>query len=151
MARLDELAARFVWIAHITIVLGLLAVAWMAMDRAPPFRVLPSPAQYVDRGEFATFSVQVERQVHRWCSAEYARYIFAADGARYDIGTGYASPEMIADMERRHPGRLIIAVQIPETMVSGPARLSTELQYQCNKVHAIWPIRVRTEIPFIVR
>ena len=32
MAKLDEIAARFLWVAHLLIFLGLAAIAWMAAD-----------------------------------------------------------------------------------------------------------------------
>ena len=71
-------------------------------------------------------------------------------GSRFDLGHSTASAEMIYGVERASPGVLRVSVLLPSVMPEGPATLQTVLDYSCNKVHALWPIKVTTEMPFRV-
>ena len=151
MARLiDDLAQRLLWVANITIVLGVGAVAWFALDRDPPFAVLSVDPASAKAGEWVTIRSQVRREVDRNCSADFSRFVFDSGGSRYDLGTSSATAEMIRVMERKSPGVLAITIRLPDGMQAGSADLTTALQYRCNKVHYLWPIEVTTHMPFRV-
>lgn len=147
---IDDLALRFKWVAYVLLFSGLASFAWFAADREPPFAVLSVEPAAARAGEWITITAAVRRDVHRRCAASFSRYVYAADGARYDLGDSFASADVIADLERRMPGRLRVTVQLPKAMDAGPATLWTTLEYRCNKVHQWWPIEVETQMPFTV-
>lgn len=102
-------------------------------------------------GEWLRVTADVRRDAHRNCDVVFSRYIFGGEGGlRYDLGTSYASAQMISTMELRHPGKLHIAVPVPSNIEPGPAWLEIVLSYRCNKVHALVPIVVTVDIPFTV-
>jgi hypothetical protein len=147
---LSKWSERWLWLARTVILLSLLIVIGYAMDRRVPFRVDATDYAEGQRGSHVVLKADVWRDVSRHCSAEFARYVFDAAGARFDLGNSIATDAMIRDMERRQPGRLVVAIDIPEAAAVGPARMVTTLQYRCNKVHSLWPIETTTEIPFTV-
>ena len=151
MTRVNEAAGRYLWVAYVVIIAWIVSVAVMASDRKAPLKILPMTPPTVTRGETTIFRIPVERDLSRSCESRFARYIFASDGARYDLGPGYLTPQTIAEMERKTPGQIVVAVPIPDTIASGPATLVSEQAYACNKVHSIWPIQVSTQIAFVVR
>lgn len=148
--QLDEWAKRFQWVASALIAALAVYVVWLAADREAPFKVLSVYSTEVEPGNEAVIVATVRRDIDRRCEASISRYLFAADGARYDLGTSYASQQMIEGMERRQPGTLRVSFRVPETMARGPATLQSVISYRCNKVHALWPIIVTTELPFVV-
>ena len=146
----DEWMKRWMWLAHTVIILSFVIIATYAADRAPPYKVLDVEPMEVVRGQTAIFKAKVWRDPGRICSAEFSRFIFDATGARHDLGNSMATAKMIADMERRSPGRLTLSIEMPPALAPGPATMVTTLHYKCNKVHAIWPIEVTTSLPFTV-
>lgn len=146
----DEVAKRFQWVASACVVgLAIYAVV-LATDREPPFEVRHVTNTEVERGQDAVIVARVRRDIERRCDATFSRYLFAADGARYDLGPSYASYEMILAIERTTPGAMKVAFRVPDRMAPGQAIMRTVISYRCNKVHALWPIVVTTEIPFTV-
>jgi hypothetical protein len=124
--------------------------AW-ALDRHPPFDVLSSNPASVRRGEAVMLTAQTRRDVHRHCSATFARYLYLSNGHRIDLeGDQSISADQIEDLERRAPGRLLVVAVVPSWAPPGPAMLVTNLQYTCNPLHRLWPIPVTTTIPFEV-
>lgn len=54
-------------------------------------------------------------------------------------------------MDSRDPGKLRLAVVVPESSPPGLAHLFTTLEYYCNPLHKLaWPIEVTMELDFIV-
>lgn len=128
------------------VVLGLFAVqvALWAMDREPPFKsgvatVYPTTSPGVLRIER-----NVRRDVSRNCSVTFSRYIIDSSGARSDLfhRPQYMSIEQRREIQRLAPNKLIEVVQIPAGLKPGKARLYTNLVYECNPLHIIWPIEV---------
>jgi hypothetical protein len=148
---IDTTLQRFVWVAQCIIALSILAVLYYAADREAPFQIISVEPAEARAGDVVTIRATVRRDVSRKCAADFSRYIFTNNGARFDLGKPtHASPEMIEDMERRNPHRLSVSVLVPEGAQAGPARLITALEYECNKVHALWPIEVTTVLPFTI-
>jgi hypothetical protein len=147
---LDRWLQRWMWLPNVMILLALVIVATYAADRATPFRVLSVEPVAAYRGQTVVFRAAVWRDPGRHCSAEFSRFIFDSAGARHDLGNSTVTAAMIAEMERRSPGQLVLSVQIPDAIAPGPARLVTALAYRCNKVHSLWPIETTTELPFTV-
>jgi hypothetical protein len=57
----------------------------------------------------------------------------------------------IARMEARDPGMMRPTIVVSPNAVCGPASLVTNLYYGCNRAQELlWPIHVRTELPFEV-
>ena len=146
----DNIAQRFMWVCNITLVAGLMSVTWFAADRVPPFAMLSVEPAIGWPGDYLTIQASVKRDATRDCSAEFSRFIFDANGSRYDLGTSTASADMIKAMEAKRPGKLLVTVKLPESIHPGPAKLTTVLEYRCNKVHRIWPIEVTLQMPFTV-
>jgi hypothetical protein len=147
---LDHFAERFLWAAKAMIFVSLGLLVLYAADREPPFEVLSVEPAEARPGDQITIYASVRRDVSRGCSAEFSRYVFDARGMRHDMGTSIASAQMIADMQRRTPGQLIVTFQVPANASPGQARLDSVLHYRCNKVHSLWPIDVTTSLPFMV-
>jgi hypothetical protein len=147
---IDEWATRFLWVAQLVIVACLALVAWYAADRAPPFSVLSVTPAQARPGEILVLEAQVHREPWRKCSADFTRYVFDALDTRTYVDDGRASASMIESMEKRNPGILRVAFKVPDQAAPGVARLETVLHYRCNRVHAIWPIEVTTQMQFTV-
>jgi hypothetical protein len=119
---------------------------WM-VDRAPPFRLVSYEVPPAKRGGVASVTAVVERDTSRGCSASFSRYLFDSRGFRYALGNEESmTAEMIARMNARAPGRLQVAVPLPEAMAPGPARYVTDLRYVCNPSHFFRPIEVVMEV-----
>ena len=146
----DRVLRRFLLAAQIIIVFGLITAVAMAFDRKPPFVVLTVAPAYASPGQSVTIHATVKRDLSRRCSASFARYLYASDGSRRDLGGSAASAETISDLERRSPGELVVSFAVPADMPPGPAALVTSLEYRCNRVHSLWPIEVTTTFPFEV-
>ena len=147
---IDRVAKHFLWVAQMMIAVGVIITIGYAFDRNPPFRVIRVQPAAARAGDFVTIDAEVMRESERKCSAEFSRYIYDASLARFDMGSSFASAEMISRMESTHPGRLRLSVKLPENIATGPAHLDTVLVYRCNAVHRIWPIDVTTALPFTV-
>ena len=147
---LDQWLQRWMWLANLTILLSFVIIATYAADRAPPYKILESEPMEVVRGQTGVFKAKVWRDPGRTCSADFSRFIFDSTGARHDLGNSMATAKMIADMEKRTPGHLTLAIEMPPGLAPGPASMITTLHYKCNKVHSIWPIEVTTSLPFTV-
>lgn len=151
MMRVDEIAKSLMWLFKTIIVAGLVALGWFAMDRTPPFAVLDTPPAFARPGEWLRMTAEVRRDTSRNCDTTFSRYLFDANATRYDLGHSIMSAQMIAAMEKRHPGKLPIAVLVPMSAEPGQARIVTVLEYRCNKVHNLWPITVTAEFPFVIQ
>jgi hypothetical protein len=156
--RLADLMQRFLWLAQGVIAICVGMLGYMALDRVPPFVLLPHAPIVVHAGEWAILDVPVRRDFSRHCDVTYSRYIYDSPPSRFDLVAGAEmSDEDIRDMDRRTPGRLVIKTLIPPLEVEGhpgialgPADLVTSLSYVCNKAHILAPIRMTTRIPLIV-
>jgi hypothetical protein len=146
----NEIVMQTVRVAQLIIIAALALVVYYAMDREPPFAVVSVIPASARAGEYITLEAVVRRDIDRKCSAEFSRYLFDAAGSRYDLGHSISSAEMIEQIQETYPNILRISLMLPPTMEVGLANMQTVLEYQCNKVHRIWPIIVTTDIPFTV-
>jgi hypothetical protein len=145
---LDNTAERFKWIAHALLWGGILSLGVLLWDRNPPFEVIDVYPAVAYPGDFVQITAKVRRDTGRHCDAEFSRYIFDADGSRFDLGQSLASASFIRALEERKPGELTVTVQVPAAAQPGPATLDTVLEYRCNITHSWWPIHVETSLPF---
>ena len=151
MSLVNNALRRWFWCpaAILLVALGQLAV-WAA-DREPPFALISTDPIIAKRGEEVTLHANVRRDIARRCSAKYSRYVFDADGFRRDLeGERTASAEFIDKMERISPGKLQVVIKLSQALPLGSSALVTDLRYRCNPLHVLWPIFVKTEIPFEV-
>lgn len=146
----NEIVAQTVRVAQVIILLALVLVGYYAMDRSPPFAIVSVTPTQARPGDYVTLEATVRRDVDRRCSANFSRYLYDADGSRFDLGASLASADMIEALERSSPGTLRVSIRLPEIMAPGGADLQTVLLYRCNRVHSLWPIEVTTDIPFQV-
>ena len=122
----------------------------MSLDRQPPFEVLSVTPAFARPGETVVIIASVRRDVARNCSATFSRFIFDSKAARFELGNANATADTIRRMERRSPGMLTVAALIPLVAAPGPAVVETAIEYQCNVMHAIWPIAVTATLPFTI-
>lgn len=158
--KLNDLAVQTVAVAQVMIATAILAFVWGLMDRAPPFTLVSVSPAAARPGEIVTIRAVVRREIDRGCDAEFSRYMFAMTGGpggvdtvetRFVLGTSIAPHNMIAMMERSWPNGLVISERIPESVVPGPAKITADINYYCNKAHRLaWPIPVHIELPFTV-
>lgn len=127
-----------------------MAAGLMAFDRRPPFEVLSVTPAYARPGETVVIIASVRRDVARNCSAIFSRFIFDSKAARFELGNAHASADTIRRMEHRAPGMLTVAALIPLVAAPGPAVVETAIEYQCNVMHALWPIAVTATLPFTI-
>lgn len=150
LAMIDELLAPFFWVAKLSIFLGAVVMAVYAFDREPPFTLLSVEPAIALPGHFVKITAKVHRDTSRNCTASFSRYIHDGAQTRFFSDASFASDAMIDTMEKKYPGKLMIAIRIPDEAVPGPAQIETILRYQCNKVHALWPIEVTLQMPFTI-
>jgi hypothetical protein len=135
-------------------VLILVPLTWWASDRSPPFEVVryyEPPA--VTAGAEVTFSMVVDRELGRDCSATVSRQLRDSSGTTRPVTAGeYFSAKQIAAIEHEAPDMLKRTFVVPPTLAPGRAVLITETQYRCglNPFHALWPIDQLLEWPFEV-
>ena len=147
---IDGIAQRFMWVANMTIIAGLLVITWFAADRTPPFELLSVKPAIGWPGGYVAIRADVRRDIDRDCSVEFSRFIFDSSGTRYDLGTSTASADMLRALEASSPGRMLLNFKLPDNIHPGAAWLTEVREYRCNKVHRIWPIEVTLQLPFTV-
>lgn len=147
----DRLASRLVWLPLVVLALAIAQIYAWATDRKPPFKVVSVDPAIGSPGKPVLLVVHVWRDARRRCRANFTRHLYDHDGYRHDLeGLQRASPEMIADLERRTPGLMLLAVNVPDSIEPGRVELVTDLAYECNPLHAIWPIEVESRVAFEV-
>lgn len=157
--RFNELLVQTVAVAQVMIATAICVFAWGLMDREPPFTLISVSPAYAKPGEMVTIKARVRRDIDRECDAEFSRYMWGMTPGpdlgkpietRHVLGTSFAPHEMIAMMERTWPGGLVISERVPDTLLPGPAKITADIQYACNKAHRLWPITVHMEMPFTI-
>lgn len=155
----NEIVVQTVAIAQVMIATAIVVLAFGLMDRDPPFALLSVQPASARPGDMVTIKASVRRDVERECDAEFSRYMWGLTPGpdlgkpietRHILGTSFAPHEMIAMMERTWPGGLVISERVPDTLLPGPAKITADIQYVCNKAHRLWPITVHMEMPFTI-
>ena len=151
MKLLESAMRRWFWLpAAILLLAGAQLVLW-AVDRKPPFAVLHTTPAIGIRGQEVRLQAAVRRDLWRGCSVKFSRYVFDANGFRRDLEVERSvSAEFIAALERKSPGQLLVVIKLSQEFPLGNSSLVTDLHYCCNPLHVLWPIAVKTEIPFVV-
>jgi hypothetical protein len=152
-----KLSQLWLWMYHRPKLGWLLAIPWLfipvmwTFDREPPFKVIKTYQSKANPGGFAFIVADVKRDTKRNCSATYTRYIYTPGGYRLDLeGVQYASAAHIEEINTKSPDKLQVLLPIPKTITAGQASLITLLKYECNPIHKLWPIEVKTEFAFEV-
>lgn len=150
LKRIDAAMQRFAWLPRWTlIVAGVICMYWAA-DRAAPSGVISVDPAYARPGEFVTIRYSMWKDADRDCHLRVSRSLFDARNDKADYPSVSFSDEALARIERDTPGRRSVTVAIPDTAAAGPAVLVSSLEYECNRMHALWPIRVTTVLPFTI-
>jgi hypothetical protein len=148
--RVDEILERLEWVPKLVLLAALVMIGIQAADRRAPFEVLRVEPASARPGEIVMIYADVRRDTGRVCSADLSRSVFDSRNVRFDYPQARFSAEVIAGMERAHPGRLQVAVMVPPGAAAGLADLVNVLSYRCNQVQALWPIEVTIRMPFTV-
>jgi hypothetical protein len=148
--RADSVLERLAWIPSVVLLLAVIIIAVQMMDRRPPFEIQHVEPAFARAGEALTLHAEVWRDSSRRCSATMSRYVFDANGARWDYPVSMFSAGLINRMEEQTPGMLKVALIVPAGAAPGQADMVSVLSYQCNRAHALWPIEVTTHMPFMI-
>ena len=148
--RLDDVVDSLSWVWTGMLLLGLGSLGWLASDRAPPFQVLEVYPAAARAGEYVTIVANVRRDLHRKCDAIASRSVFDGRGTRFDEQTRRFTRETIEKMGRESPGILRVSVKIPGEAAPGSGSVVSDLDYQCNITHAIWPIKTSAVLPITI-
>jgi hypothetical protein len=151
MSRVNLFLRRLLIVPVLVLILfGVKLVMWGA-DRAPPFKVLHVNPAIAAPGQPVRLVAQVRRDLHRKCSVTFTRHLFDGAGFRHDMeGAQMLSDEALRALDARAPGMLNVTLRVPSHASPGSASLVTALDYECNPMHAAWPIHVVTEMRFTI-
>jgi hypothetical protein len=118
------------------------ATVWLGMDRTPPFKVLSvdHPPPVVVPGGLLMMKASVWRDADRSCSVRVISRMHFADGARLELPTREFTALELREQEARTPGRVAVAMEVPEWAPAGPGVVSVSRYYECNITHRIFPI-----------
>lgn len=151
MTHMTESLWRWRWIPTVLLMLWVLVLVSWAFDRKPPFELYSYEASSPRAGETLEFVAHVRRDIPRDCSVSFSRHMFDSTGARLDIqASTLMTPQALSMLDKVTPDHLKLRVPIPAGAASGPAQFVTSLEYVCNPLHTIWPIRVQMQANFEV-
>ncbi len=147
MKRLNFFVSGVILIGGFLSSIFLLQLAAWSMESNPPFTLLAYDVRSAKAGHNAMVIARVIRDMKRNCSADFSRFFYDANGARFDLSEGskHMNIAAIATMERTTPGILQFTFQVPEGAAIGTGKIVTSLDYVCNPWHLMWPIQVVTE------
>ena len=143
MARLTSWIERYIFVSWMILAgTGIIALYW-ALDRSPPFVLGSYTAFNAQPGETMFITASVQRAAEHDCSVRFSRYLVDSNKVRHEIAPdGFMSATALKDLERESPNQLRIALRVPLAAAPGPGALVTNMEYQCNPLHAVWPIDV---------
>lgn len=126
--------------------------AYWLMDRAPPFKVIENgPIAATRAGDVLNITRKVKRDVSRSCDVHFTRYLIDSSGIRHDYGgTLYMSAESRAALDKMMGPYVKTSLTVPQAAAPGMAMLTTDMEYECNPIHALWPIKVSARSTFEV-
>jgi hypothetical protein len=151
MSKVNNWMQRLLLIPVFVLVAFAIELAIWAVDRAPPFEILSVDPAMAAPGQQVQLTARVRRDVDRYCSVTYTRHIYDGANFRHDLeGAQRMNVEAIRAMDARAPGMLHVALRVPADAVPGSAALVTTLDYECNPLHAAWPIHVVSEMQFTI-
>ena len=135
-----------------TIILAVAAsvVFYYAMDRDLPLQFISTEPASARAGEWITIHQRVRRDMTRDCSMKSVRNATDATGLNMPIGIRELTDAERDELERRMPGRSIIAFQVPDNFAPGPALLTMTMRFRCNITQEAFPIVEERSIPFEV-
>jgi hypothetical protein len=147
----QSILQRSAWLAWALLILSALGAATLVLDDQPPFKMIAYTTQPVKPGGVLRVEALVKRDMTRPCSVVFSRHIFDSVGTRHDISA--ATPMTVValqGLEKATPGRLVLAVKLPDHIALGKAQLVTPLVYQCNAWHSLKPIEETMTMTFEV-
>lgn len=159
MRMVNEVMVQTVAVAQVMIATGIVVLVYGLMDREPPFELLEVYPSHAKAGQMVTIKARVKRDLDRGCDADFSRYMWGMTPGpdlgqpietRFVLGTSHAPAAMIEMMDKKWPGGLVISERVPETLLPGPAKITADIYYTCNKAHYISPIKVHMEMPFTI-
>lgn len=148
--KVDDVLLRLAWLPSTVLLCAFVVVIVQAADRKPPFQILSVEPAEAKPGDMVTIRAKVWRDKSRNCSAVMSRSVFDATMVRFDYPVTRFSDAIIDRMEKDKPGELRVSIIVPPNASPGMADLVSVLEYRCNRVHAIWPIEVTTNMHFTV-
>lgn len=146
-----SLIQKSAWLAWLILACSAAGLIYMMGDTKPPFEMLSATTNKPRAGEILRADVLVRRDLSRKCSVTFSRHIFDSSNTRIDITPSTVMPApALEQLEAAKPGHLRLAVELPQYIQPGPARLVTPLAYACNAWHTLRPIEVLMTVNFEV-
>lgn len=118
-----------------------LLLGYWSLDRELPSKVLSYNSIYASPGMYFRIDGRVQRSLHRECSVEGSYVFFDAQNARHHLKDFSLSAAMIAENERKTPGKFAVPLQMPESAAYGTGELLVSTEGACNSLQKIFPIR----------
>ena len=139
------------WLPFAVFAIAAAQIAVWSIDRDPTFKITSVEPQFGIAGAPVVLTAGVQRDISRRCDANLTRYLVDNTGARWEIdGPVHLSYWAILSAQKRSPGHITVALNIPSDAAPGPATLISSVENHCNPLHRLWPIESMTEIPFTI-
>lgn len=121
-------------------------------DRAPPITVngysLSEPSYYV--GEPLQIDWNLDRDITRYCDLTIYAEVIDSENNKWVYEPKYVPAEILQMRDDVSPKVSKVVRQIPYNLSSGIAHYNVVLEYECNPVHQVWPIRVPLSAQFVI-
>lgn len=152
MVRLTYWMEKYILLSWAVIFICATITLYWALDRTPPIAMRSYTPFNAAPGEYALVVIGLDRpDKRRDCSERSSKYLIDSQGVRHRIGsTETMSPAAVKHMRQFSPDSMKFKIYMPKSASPGPAILIADIEYQCNPVHALWPISVLLEIPIEV-
>lgn len=140
---------KLAWLASTVLAIcSAIAIVW-AFDRSLPTEYVGVKRSRMVGPDTVLLVQEVKR--HRACdTAVTLRYIESPIGGRLYIQNVEFSAADMQRLEEEQPGEVRLLLNIPPVRVPGIWRYHVVLEFACNPIHKIWPIRTSYDVPFNV-
>ena len=146
--RLKVAAGRCVSVVSFLVVVYVFgALGFWTADRKPPVEVLAS--EVVNKEVAPGEDLLVKRTVfrERQCATEVDRVFIDSQGFRFVL-----ADQTFAVFGPLGTDSFTTVTPVPTQMAPGPARYYTAVQYRCNPVQEVWPVRAASKpVEFVVK
>lgn len=144
-------AEATVWMAQMGMVLVALVACALLLDRREPLTLAAPLAPVVlDPGHAVRVPLQVRVGVSRQCAADLAPELVDSAGVRYPLAVHALASRDVLALGGRHTAELVLRVTAPAHVAPGAAELTVDIQWRCNRLHALWPVGATLGVPVTV-
>lgn len=151
MSKVNNWMHRLLVVPMLVLIAFVIELVIWGIDRNPPFEILSVEPAMAAPGQAVRLTAKVRRDVERNCNVQYTRHLYDGANFRHDLeGVQRMNAAGLRALDARTPGMLQLTVRVPTNAAPGSASLVTTLDYECNPLHAMWPIHVVSEMRFTI-